>query len=69
MWRLRLVVVLNAHYLPRDAEIAGNAIAKLNRYKTTRGDQKESENARLSKRPAAGLRSSSGRFWCGRAER
>ena len=35
--------ILTAHYLPRDAEVAGNAIAKLNRYKT-RGDQKEDEN-------------------------
>ena len=25
--------ILTAHYLPRDAEVAGNAIAKLNRYK------------------------------------
>jgi integrase len=32
-----------AHYLPRDAEVAGNAIAKLNRYKA-RGDQKGDEN-------------------------
>jgi integrase len=31
--------ILTAHYLPRDAEVASNAIAKLNRYKT-RGDQK-----------------------------
>ena len=30
--------ILTAHYLPRDAEVAGNAIAKLNRYR--RGDQK-----------------------------
>jgi integrase len=35
--------ILTAHYLPRDAEVAGNAIAKLNRYKA-RGDQKEAEN-------------------------
>jgi integrase len=35
--------ILTAHYLPRDAEVAGNAIAKLNRYKS-RGDQKEDEN-------------------------
>jgi hypothetical protein len=35
--------ILTAHYLPRDAEVAGNAIAKLNRYKV-RGDQKEDEN-------------------------
>ncbi len=35
--------ILTAHYLPRDAEIAGNAIAKLNRYKKARGDQKEDE--------------------------
>lgn len=32
--------ILTAHYLPRDAEVAGNAIAKLNRYKARR-DQKE----------------------------
>jgi integrase len=32
--------ILTTHYLPRDAEVAGNAIAKLNRYKA-RGDQKE----------------------------
>ena len=35
--------ILTAHYLPRDAEVAGNAIAKLNRYKA-RGDQKEDKN-------------------------
>jgi integrase len=35
--------VLTAHYLPRDAEVAANAIAKLNRYKA-RGDQKGDEN-------------------------
>ena len=33
--------ILTVHYLPRDAEVAGNAIAKLNRYKTARGDQRE----------------------------
>jgi integrase len=32
--------ILTAHYLPRDAEVAGNAIAKLNRYRSTQGDQK-----------------------------
>lgn len=35
--------ILTAHYLPRDAEVAVNAIAKLNRYKA-RGDQKEDGN-------------------------
>jgi hypothetical protein len=35
--------ILTAHYLPRDAEVASNAIAKLNSYKA-RGDQKEDEN-------------------------
>ena len=35
--------ILTTHYLPRDAEVAGNAIAKLNRYKA-REDQKEDEN-------------------------
>ena len=34
--------ILTAHYLPSDAEVAGNAIAKLNRYKS-RGDQKGDE--------------------------
>ena len=32
--------ILTAHYLPRDAKLADNAIAKLNRYR----DQKEDEN-------------------------
>jgi integrase len=36
--------ILTAHYLPRDAEVAGNAIAKLNRYKKKRGDQNEDKN-------------------------
>ena len=36
--------ILTAHYLPRDAEVAGNAIAKLNRYKKRRGDQNGDEN-------------------------
>ena len=31
--------ILTTHYLPRDAEVAGNAITKLNRYRTARGDQ------------------------------
>ena len=35
--------ILTAHYLPRDAEVASNAIAKLNQYKA-RGDQKEDGN-------------------------
>jgi integrase len=35
--------ILTAHYLPRDAEVAGNAITKLNQYKA-RGDQKGDEN-------------------------
>jgi hypothetical protein len=34
--------ILTMHYLPRDAEVAGNAIVKLNRYKA-REDQKEDE--------------------------
>ena len=33
--------ILTTHYLSRDAEVAGNGIAKLNRYKKARGDQKE----------------------------
>jgi integrase len=32
--------ILTAHYLPRDPEVAANAIAKLNTYKRTQGDQK-----------------------------
>ena len=40
--------ILTAHYLPRDAEVAGNAIAKLNRYKS-RGDQKEDETLSAGK--------------------
>ena len=35
--------ILTTHYLPRDAEVAGNAIEKLNQYKAGR-DQKEDEN-------------------------
>jgi hypothetical protein len=31
--------ILTAHYLPRDAEVAGNAIAKLNRYKSRRSKE------------------------------
>jgi integrase len=34
--------ILTAHYLPRDAQVASNAIAKLNTYKARR-DQKEDE--------------------------
>jgi integrase len=33
--------ILTAHYLPRDSEVAHNAIAKLNAYKQARRDQKE----------------------------
>jgi integrase len=36
--------ILTAHYLPRDSEVAINAVAKLNTYKQARGDQKEDEN-------------------------
>jgi integrase len=32
--------ILTTHYLPRDAEVAGNAIAKLNRYRGQREDKK-----------------------------
>ncbi len=35
--------ILTAHYLPRDAEVASNAIAKLNRYRA-RTDQREHKN-------------------------
>ena len=31
--------ILTAHYLPRDAEVADNAIAKLNRYRDQTGDK------------------------------
>jgi hypothetical protein len=31
--------ILTAHYLPRDMEVAENAIEKLNAYKRARGDQ------------------------------
>jgi integrase len=31
--------ILTAHYLPRDAEVADNAIAKLNRYRDQTGDE------------------------------
>jgi integrase len=33
--------ILTAHYLPRDGEVAANAIAKLNAYRRARGDQNE----------------------------
>jgi integrase len=36
--------ILTAHYLPRDAEVATNAIEKLNAYKRARRDQKGDEN-------------------------
>jgi integrase len=36
--------ILTAHYLPRDAEVAADAIAKLNQYRIAQGDQKEDEN-------------------------
>jgi len=36
--------ILTAHYLPRDAEVVRNAIAKLNRHKMVRGDQTSDEN-------------------------
>src|SRR5262249_40633265 len=36
--------ILTAHYLPRDAEVARNAIANLNRHKMARGDQTSDEN-------------------------
>ena len=36
--------ILTTHYLPRDAEVAANAIAKLNAYKRARRDQKGDEN-------------------------
>jgi integrase len=32
--------ILTAHYLPRDAEVAGNAIAKLDRYRGQKEDEK-----------------------------
>jgi integrase len=36
--------ILTKHYLPPDAEVAGNAIAKLNQYRRAQADQKEDEN-------------------------
>jgi integrase len=36
--------ILTAHYLPRDTEVAVNAITKLNTYKQSRGDQNGDEN-------------------------
>jgi integrase len=33
--------ILTAHYLPRDAEVAGNAITKLNRYKAAQAEDKK----------------------------
>ena len=32
--------ILTAHYLPRDAQVAANAIAKLNAYRDQTGDKK-----------------------------
>ena len=46
--------ILTAHYLPRDAEVAGNAIAKLNRYR--RGDQKGDENLPTARPTALKIR-------------
>jgi hypothetical protein len=40
--------ILTAHYLPRDAEVAGNAIAKLNRYRES-AERKGSEFSELRK--------------------
>jgi integrase len=40
--------ILTAHYLPRDAEVAHNAIAKLNRHRQVRGDQMEDKNSQLN---------------------
>jgi hypothetical protein len=37
--------ILTTHYLPRDAEVAGNAIAKLNQYRAARGEQNEGDSA------------------------
>ena len=36
--------ILTAHYLPRDAKVAANAIAKLNTYKLKQGDQNGDES-------------------------
>ena len=43
--------ILTAHYLRRDAEVATNAIAKLNEYKA-RGDQNEDKKSPTA-RPTA----------------
>ena len=37
--------ILTAHYLPRDAAVAGNAIAKLDKYRRARGDQTEDDKS------------------------
>ena len=37
--------ILTTHYLPRDAEVAGNAIAKLNQYHGTKGGRKAPDYA------------------------
>jgi hypothetical protein len=64
--------ILTAHYLPQDGEVAGNAIAKLNAYKRTRGDQRRPKISRLrsrlrSKRPAnKGRKRSKINGWGGR---
>src|SRR6185436_18616684 len=36
--------ILTAHYLPRDAEVARNAIGKLNHHRRAQRDQKEDKN-------------------------
>jgi integrase len=44
--------ILTAHYLPRDAKVAANAIAKLNTYKQKHGDQNE-DNSFPTEHPTA----------------
>ena len=38
--------ILTTHYLPRDAEVASNAIAKLNQYKAQKVDKKTPDYAK-----------------------
>jgi integrase len=43
--------ILTAHYLPRDGEVAANAIAKLDAYRRRAEDQNEDKNSQLPAQP------------------
>jgi hypothetical protein len=45
--------ILTAHYLPRDAEVAGNAIAKLNRYKKMAREDQTGDKSLPTAHPTA----------------